>query len=95
MGMVDLNSLIDPTAGWDLLSANDINDAGEIVGVGVSPSGDEHGFLLVPNSVPEPPALSLLLAGATTFTFTYIRRRRMESEGRISIVNQLSGRDKP
>lgn len=49
--MADLNALIDPGSGWQLLSASDLNDAGQIVGVGLK-NGQERGFLLTP--VPEP-----------------------------------------
>jgi probable HAF family extracellular repeat protein len=39
-GMIDLNSLIDPTSGWHLVSAAAINDAGQITGYGfVSSTG--------------------------------------------------------
>jgi hypothetical protein len=47
MGMVDLNTRIDPRLGWELDAAAAINDAGQIVG-----SGRHHGkaraFLLTP-----------------------------------------------
>ena len=46
--MRDLNTLIAPDAGWDLWSAGDINDAGQIVGQGKAPSGQAHAFLLTP-----------------------------------------------
>ncbi|HTE20264.1 MAG TPA: hypothetical protein VK689_18010 [Armatimonadota bacterium] len=35
MGMLDLNDLIDPASGWLLLVASDINDRGQIVGLGL------------------------------------------------------------
>jgi probable HAF family extracellular repeat protein len=50
--MHNLNDLVAGAEGWDLLSARDINDAGEIVGIGVDPEGDLHGFLLTPTSTP-------------------------------------------
>ncbi len=34
VGMVDLNDLLEPGSGWLLTTANDINDLGQIVGVG-------------------------------------------------------------
>lgn len=55
-GMVDLNSLIAPDSDWTLLSANAINDAGQIVGFG-GIGFEDHAFLLTP--VPEPSALTL------------------------------------
>jgi len=46
-GMVDLNTLIDPLSGWELLDASDINEAGQITGQGLI--GDEyHAYLLTP-----------------------------------------------
>jgi probable HAF family extracellular repeat protein len=46
-GMVDLNTLIDPSSGWELLDSDDINDAGQITGQGLI--GDEyHAYLLTP-----------------------------------------------
>jgi probable HAF family extracellular repeat protein len=50
-GMVDLNTLIDPLSGWELLDASAINDAGQITGQGLI--GDEyHAYLLTPVLAP-------------------------------------------
>jgi probable HAF family extracellular repeat protein len=47
--MQDLNSLAIPTnSGWVLQQANAINDAGQIVGSGLNPSGQQEAFLLNP-----------------------------------------------
>lgn len=56
--LYDLNSLISPTAGWTLQSANAINDSGEIVGYGLNPSGQADAFLLT--LVPEPSSLAVV-----------------------------------
>src|SRR5262249_33676414 len=45
--MFDLNSLIDPTAGWTLSKANGINDTGQITGSGLI-NGEQHAFVLTP-----------------------------------------------
>lgn len=46
-GLFDLNSLIPAEAGWRLVSAEDVNDQGMIVGTGLF-NGDYRGFLLAP-----------------------------------------------
>lgn len=48
-GMLDLNTLIPPNAGWVLISAADINFWGQIVGNGTL-NGEPHGFLLTPRN---------------------------------------------
>ena len=44
----DLNSLISDGSDLQLIVAGNINNNGEIAGIGVLPSGDQHAFLLVP-----------------------------------------------
>jgi probable HAF family extracellular repeat protein len=46
--IVDLNSLISHGSDMQLLVAGNINNRGEIAGLGVLPNGDGHAFLLVP-----------------------------------------------
>jgi probable HAF family extracellular repeat protein len=46
-GMQDLNSLVPPSAGWVLINANAINNAGQITGYGTK-GGHNHAFLLTP-----------------------------------------------
>jgi probable HAF family extracellular repeat protein len=64
-GSKDLNALLDPAtgAGWLLLAANDINNAGKIVGQGFH-DGQLRAFLLAP--VPEPSTMALLGIGGGT-----------------------------
>lgn len=47
--MVDLNDRIDPAGGWELLTAIDINDMGQITGTGLL-NGGKRAFLLTPNA---------------------------------------------
>ena len=70
----NLNTLIDPSSGWVLETANSINDSGWITGKGTI-EGAGHAFLLTP--VPEPSSLALVglaIAGLTGRSFN--RRRR-------------------
>ena len=60
-GVHDLNALIASASGWHLAQARDINNNGEIVGVGFNPEGNLRGFMLTP--VPEPHQYALMLAG--------------------------------
>ena len=66
--MEDLNSLIN-APGWELLEAHDVNDLGQIVGLGRF-NGVRHGFLL--NPVPGPGAWVGLVVGGVML----VRRRR-------------------
>jgi probable HAF family extracellular repeat protein len=47
-GMADLNSLVVGSRPLNLIVGNGINDAGEIVGLGVDSSGQTHAFLAKP-----------------------------------------------
>lgn len=47
----DLNDLLDSSGrGWTLVEARGINSAGQIVGWGLTPSGQKHAFLLTPTN---------------------------------------------
>jgi probable HAF family extracellular repeat protein len=50
-GLRDLNALIDPSSGWVVLAANDVNDAGEIAGYGFNNvTGRSHAIVLRPTA---------------------------------------------
>lgn len=69
--MTDLNTLLDGSgAGWTLNWANDINDLGQIVGIGTI-GGQTHAFLLTP----EPSACAMLIGGLGLLGLI-VRRRR-------------------
>lgn len=57
-----INDSIDPQSGWVLRWAYDINELGQIIGIGADPGGQEHAVLLRP--VPEPATLSLMAFGS-------------------------------
>lgn len=62
----ELQSLIDPSLGWNLRSALDINDRGQITGYGFV-DGRLSGYLLTPietsGAVPEPGVWALMILG--------------------------------
>jgi probable HAF family extracellular repeat protein len=52
-GLQDLNTLIDPSLGWVLLAANDVNDKGQIVGYAFNNlTGQTHAVRLQPGPIP-------------------------------------------
>lgn len=70
--MTDLNTLIAADIGWTLMTAYDINNSGQIVGVGIAANGVQRAFLLNPvASVPLP--ASIWLFGSALLGF--VRRR--------------------
>ena len=70
--VANLNDLIDPASGWRLIEAEAINDSGQIVGYGVSPSGFGRPIL---TPIPEPSSIVLLGIGAMSL-LAYAWRRR-------------------
>lgn len=77
--MVDLNSLIDPTLGWNLTSADAINRHGWIVGTGTI-NGETHAFRLE-WMAPEPGTWALMLVGLVGGAFWQWRRRAASRSG--------------
>jgi probable HAF family extracellular repeat protein len=91
--LLDLNSLIDPSAGWVLTQAYGINDRGEIVGAGLF-KGVEHAFLLDPvhfcldtspaaAAVPEPGTRTLAMAGVLLIVSSRIRSRLRPAQRQV------------
>lgn len=78
----DLNSLDAVLAsGWKLYSATQINDSGQIIGMGINPNGNFYqGFLLSP--VPEPATFSFMLLGLLSIFCTTIKSGRVKTKNR-------------
>ncbi len=70
-GLLNLNTLIDPSMGWDLTVASDINERGQIVGIGRL-NNQYRTFRLTPTAIPEPGTLALVAVGLVPLV-----RRRM------------------
>ncbi len=78
LSLTSLTSLLDTGfAGWSILTATDINNAGQIIGVGRF-NGVDHAVIL--NLVPEPNAVvTAIFALATLLSFTGHNRLRRSS----------------
>lgn len=79
--LYDLNDLLvgDASIGWTLLGAQDINNAGQIVGYGRAPDGQMRAVLLTPALVPEPATVGLLTM-AMGLALGRRRTRRLENK---------------
>lgn len=72
--MQDLNALLPEGSNWDLVTANAINDAGQIVGTAFNDAGNLVAYLMTPQSlIPEPEVIAHTdfaepSPGARTFT---------------------------
>jgi probable HAF family extracellular repeat protein len=105
-GMQGLNALIAPTAGWFVLGAGGINDAGQIAGWASGPSG-QRAVRLVPAGVVVPPATPIAPSAlsATVLAPTRVRlnwtdnstnetafriERSVGSQGTFTLLAQVS-----
>ena len=68
---IDLNSLVNAANGWVLISANDINDSGQIVGNGIF-NGQMEAFLLTPTPIP---AAAWLMGSGLMGLFGFRRKK--------------------
>jgi probable HAF family extracellular repeat protein len=84
-GLQDLNALIDPSLGWVLLCAHDINDAGQIAGYAFNNyTGLTHAVRLEPAATP-PPTCTFNCLRSTKIV---VRRRRSVVEGRVTVQDE-------
>jgi hypothetical protein len=61
-GIINVNSLLPASSGWKLMSADAINNLGQITGEGIDPSGQDVAYVLTP--IPEPAMGALVGFGA-------------------------------
>ncbi|KJH73502.1 HAF repeat-containing PEP-CTERM protein [Aliterella atlantica] len=73
--LVDLNTLIDSASGWELTSAVEINEHGDIIGIG-NFNGEQRGFIASAKPVPEPTSTLGVLVGV--FGLVSWRKRRVK-----------------
>jgi probable HAF family extracellular repeat protein len=76
-GMADLNALLDPLGDWRLVSAVDVNDAGQILAQACNFASDECRAVRLDliAAVPEPASWPMLLAGLGVLVLRRVRRR--------------------
>ena len=87
--MVDLNTLIDPASGWRLVSAADINDAGQILGTACQGTDCRAVRLDMIPGVPEPGAWLMLLIGLGLIAYRKCRLRSTPHRPRFARVRKL------
>jgi probable HAF family extracellular repeat protein len=88
-GLQDLNTLIDPSLGWVLLAANDINDAQQIAGYALNNfTGQTHAVRLRPTSAP-PPECSFHCLRSTSIEL----RRGLRPAVRRSVMGNVTVQD--
>lgn len=72
--MYDINTLLPSNSGWSLQGAYDINDYGQIVGIGTL-NGQGHAFLMTPTATVPVPAAAWLL-GTGLLSLINVARRK-------------------
>jgi probable HAF family extracellular repeat protein len=88
-GLRNLNTLIDPSLGWVLLAANDVNDAGQIVGYGFNNyTGQTHAVRLQPTDTPPAPC-SFQCLRSTSIQLSSRRVRKVASVvGDVTVADE-------
>ena len=84
-GVEDLNTLIDPSLGWVLLCAFDINDAGQIAATGFNNfTALTHAVRLQPQTTPPPECTSHCLLS----TAVVVRTWRVGIQGAVTVQDE-------
>jgi probable HAF family extracellular repeat protein len=87
-GLQDLNTLIDPSLGWVLLAANDINDDGQIVGYAFNNhTGQTHAVRLKPTNTP-PEVCTFQCLRSTSITLRLVWRPSAMIKGRVTVQDE-------
>ncbi|HEV8200661.1 MAG TPA: hypothetical protein VGS03_11630 [Candidatus Polarisedimenticolia bacterium] len=89
-GLQDLNTLIDPSLGWVLMSATDINDAGQIVGHAFNNfTGQTHAVRLQPTTLAPPECTSHCLRSTSITLASLTGRKGVTSvNGRVTVQDE-------
>jgi probable HAF family extracellular repeat protein len=87
-GLRDLSTLIDPSLGWVLLSATDVNDAEQIVGYAFNNfTAQTHAVRLRPTTVP-PPECSFHCLRSTSITLARRPLRKLSVRGSVTVQDE-------
>lgn len=88
-GLQDLDTLIDPSLGWVLLGASDINDAGQIVGEAFNNfTGLTHAVRLQPSTGPPPECTSHCLRSTRIGLQSEALRKNFSIRGKVTIRDE-------
>jgi probable HAF family extracellular repeat protein len=85
---VDLNTLIPPGSSLHLRDAVDVNDDGEIAGIGDLANGDQHAFLLIPDGDCDSDCEGRIVASQNRVV-QYPAAMKQEVESPTETINQL------
>jgi probable HAF family extracellular repeat protein len=92
-GLQDLDTLIDPSLGWVLLGANDVNDAGQIVGQAFNNfTGQTHAVRLQPTAGP-PPGCTFHCLRSTSIELAAFRNTALPQRIRRSVKGSVTIQD--